>query len=161
MVDKMKINYAITQPTLIIKKDTGVIYSAQVDGCSCGYKEIEGYIYPWEITKNPYTDLFFNPSWWYKQYGFSTDAIHELFRKNAQPSYTLEELDDLLRKGSANGRYHEDLKNWSYWEEFVQFLEAEFNGIELKVSQSEKQVEAWINVGTIFGDGVITWENCD
>jgi hypothetical protein len=162
MVDKMKINYAISAPTLIIKKDTGVIYTTQVDGCGCGYREIEGYICPWEITKNLETSLFFNPAWWYKQYGFSTDSMHELFRnKKTQSSYTLEELDVLLRKGSANGRYGEDLKNWCFWDEFCEFLDQEFEDVKLKVSQSEKQVEAWIIVNIAFGEGVITWENCD
>jgi hypothetical protein len=105
------LKYDIYEPTLIAKHPTGVKCINQVDGMSCRQEEIEGFIVPHHPFNKKYK-RYFSPSWWYDQYGLNNHNqnladILAWYKPNVARthSYTIEELETLLRRGSANG-YH-------------------------------------------------------
>lgn len=163
----------ITVPTLILSHPTGIIYHNQVDGLSCRQESIEGFIYPLYATKKVTKHKFFNPRWWYSQYGYNYDNLRTIcgiFTPNR--TITTNELDLVLRQGSANG-LNNNLKEWKYWNKFKRFIYVHF---DLKVREELPCMEAWIPVSTRINtssnylqdpkdfvnyDGVLTWRNCD
>lgn len=161
----IEINY-FKEPTLIIQAPTGILYGNQVNGCSCEFKTIEGCILPVTLDH----EYYFNPSWWYYQYGYTKgvskiyNQIQDVLKNHDYSTMNIADLmlliDRNLRYGSANGN-NQDLKSWDEWKHFVEFIEEECEHIDLEVKQTSRQVEAWIQVCTKHGDGILTWENCD
>lgn len=161
---KTKFSIGTVGPTLIIKRETGIKYCNQVNGCSCWQNSIEGFIYPYEF-KHSY---YFSPGFWYDQYGIAKNnrLVYEIFEgrhfnDKMNETITYRELYDLLGKGAANQDGKNDIRNWREWKSFCDYLEIELDHIELKVRQDIPSVEAWVEVNTKHGEGIITWENCD
>jgi hypothetical protein len=161
MSKNLSFGVGLKSPTLIIKYGTGITYSNQTNGCACSYKEIEGFIIPISLSH----ECFFNPRFWYDEYGFCNRNIHKIFynvkwddRKTTL--ITLSDLDEALRIGAANC-IESDIRGWHLWQEFCEFLEEELEYLELKVRQDIPSQEAWVNINTKYGEGIISWENCD
>jgi hypothetical protein len=158
---KKTFGIGLNSPTLVIKSNTGIIYSNQVNGCSCSYREIEGFIIPIDLSH----PVYFNPRYWYEEYGFCNRNIYQIFGKAKWDDYkttmiSLYDLNEQLRIGSAN-QEHNDIRLWHAWDKFCEFLEEELEYLTLKVRQDIPSVEAWINVVTEHGEGIISWKNCD
>lgn len=162
------LNYTIDKPTLIISHKTGIFYGQQTNGCSCEYHDIEGYIVPFYSCRFNGSN-YFDSSWWYNQYGYTKNigkvykAISETINNITFPldkEKIILDIDKKLRSGSANGNL-EDLKSWELWDDFCGFVEDVYTNFNLKVRQDVRQVEAWIKISCCYGEGVLTWGNCD
>lgn len=158
-MDKKYIRYSISEPTLIIKHSTGVIYGEQVDGCACRYMEVEGYILPFSLTHEERNSIYFNPQWWYHQYGATTDFISKLIWKSQSDKETV--YIGEIRENAYNGCLNHNFVKWKKFGIVSGFIEEVYEKINLKIKLDCPQYEAWLEFSSNEGDGILTWENCD
>lgn len=127
--------------SVILIKETGVIYTNQVGGHSCSHPEIEGALIPINGRSVYYEN---------KLYQYFTGHKHGGWCESGIDNEDADFIDKILHEL----RY----ENKSYTDD---------NCCNLKVDRSklEESMEAWVYVTFTNGDeslcGVLTWENSD
>lgn len=155
----MKISlYDIKDPVLIFEAKTGITYFNQCGGCSCSHMEMEGFILPYQVKSSD--SEFFNPTMWYNSYGWDSSNVREFYSKEGVgKTYASHEVLEILSRNSLN---YKDIRKWRRFNDLKYTISSLYSGISLCVNEEKPSIEAWLYVSSPeFGDGVLTWENCD
>ena len=144
--------YSLKQPAIIVKAETGLIYSNQTNGVACSHPQQEGFLVV--LDPPPEGCRLFNPSWWYKEMPALNDPLYD-------------ELEAVLNHKYRHNWHVRDIsvarkaKNTEAW------VHITFRG--------DLEVGTMMGGGTFCKDvndkpqpqnypiyeGVLTWENCD
>ncbi len=150
--------HGIKDPVLIFEASTGVKYFNQCGGCSCTHKEVEGFIFPAVLKKED--SKFFDPKLWYQSYGWNSLKVSEFLKQeNKNKTFTPTEIVRILSEDSLNWR---DIRSWAKYKMFCLEIDELLEPYGVQINPDKQSIEAWVHISsTNFGDGILTWENCD
>lgn len=145
-----KINlYSLRQPAIIVKAETGLIYTNQTNGVACSHPSQEGFLVmlppPGEKVR------VFDPGFWYNTMPALDDALYD-------------EIEEVLNRGFLwhlhDIRVNREASNYEAWVqvrcrgdfEMGRFFAGSFTRDPNVDPRPEDYPEY---------EGVLTWENCD
>lgn len=133
--------YNLKQPAIIVKAETGLIYTNQTNGVACNHPSQEGFL----VVLRSNSSRVFNPDYWYKEMPELNEDLYV-------------EMEGALKNNFWNIRdirVERSAKNQEAW------VHVRFRGdFENKdtfhsgsFSRDEEEYPEY--------EGILTWENCD
>lgn len=151
MDQKKGINlYALKQPAIIVKADTGLVYSNQTDGVACSHPHQEGFLV---ILRPVEKERIFDPNMWYKDAPALDDKLYDEIERVLNGAYRFDwHVSDI--------RVDREASNCEAWVH-VRFR-GDFTDTGMTsggFSPNENGEPDPANYPEY--EGILTWENCD
>lgn len=142
--------YSLEQPAIIVKAETGLIYSNQVNGVACSHPRQEGFL----VLLSPAnkSDIF-SPDRWYKQMPELNDALYDEIESVLNGKYSFHwHVRDIRVDRAA--------KNYEAWIHVRFRGDFEVRGIFSGGFTTDPNKKPEPENYPIY-EGILTWENCD
>jgi len=139
--------YDLNQPAIIVKSNTGIIYTNQTNGVACNHPSQEGFLIPLRAPFSGMDCQVFNPHYWYSNTPALDDSLYDSLE---------ESLATLAFWNVRDIRVDRTTKNEEAW------VHVKFRG--------DLSCEPHLFSGGFKSDGlekyalyegILTWENCD
>lgn len=143
--------YELKQPAIIVKAETGLIYTNQVNGVACSHPSQEGFLV--HLPPPPEGVRIFDPGYWYKTMPALDDALYD-------------ELEEVLNRKysflwhTRDIRVDRKARNYEAWVHVRFRGDFEpgrfFTGSFTKDPNQDARPQDYPEY-----EGILTWENCD
>jgi len=145
----MVVLYDLKQPAIIVKSNTGIVYTNQTNGVACNHPSQEGFLIP--LRSPDITCKVFNPHYWYENMPALDDTLYDALEESLTTLTFWNIRDIRVDRTAKNEEAWVHVKFRGDLEQGSSFFAGGFASNPDKVNLEEYPLY----------EGILTWENCD